>query len=154
LTFKLSQAGPDDLDVLVAHRLGMWNDIHPELRSKVRGSRRATRGWIKRNLADGTLVGFIARTGDGKVAGSGCVWIRPEQPRPTSARQQVPYLMSMFTVKEYRRRGVARMIVKRALGWCKRHGYDRIVLHASKEGRALYERFGFEPTSEMRLRLE
>ena len=154
MRFKLSQAGPEDLGLLVTHRLGMWRDIHPELRSKVRESRGATRGWIKRNLASGALVGFIARTADGKVAGSGCVWIRPEQPRPTSPRQEVPYLMSMFTVKKYRRKGVARMIVKRALGWCRQHGYERVVLHASKKGRPLYVSFGFEPTSEMRLRLE
>jgi hypothetical protein len=28
-------------------------------------------------------------------------------------------------------------------------GYDRVVLHASQQDRALYESIGFEPTSEM-----
>jgi hypothetical protein len=28
-----------------------------------------------------------------------------------------------------------------------------VNLHASKEGRALYEKLGFEPTNEMRLKL-
>jgi hypothetical protein len=35
----------------------------------------------------------------------------------------------------------------------RKQGYERIVLHASNEGRPLYESFGFEPANEMTLRL-
>lgn len=104
-------------------------------------------------MSEDRLVGFVVRTTEGKLAGSGCLWIRDEQPRPTNPRLQVPYLMSMYTEKEYRRKGVAKMIVQTALEWCREHGYGRVVLHASNEGRQLYESFGFEPSNEMRLRL-
>lgn len=153
MRFKLSYARPDDLDLLVAHRLNMWRDIHPELGEKVHESEKATRDWIRRRLADHSLVGFIARAPDGRVAGSGCIWIRVEQPRPTNPRQEFPYLLSMYTERGFRRKGVARLVVKRALKWCRDHNYERIVLHASDEGRPLYEAFGFEPTTEMRLKL-
>jgi len=43
--------------------------------------------------------------------------------------------------------------VESALKWCREHGYDRVVLHASKEGKPLYESLGFEPANEMRFRL-
>jgi GNAT superfamily N-acetyltransferase len=143
----------DDLDLLVMHRLEMWLDIHPELEADVRDSEEATRDWIKARLSEGRLIGFIVRTDGGAVAGSGCVWTRDEQPRPRNPRHRVAYLMSMYTAKDFRRRGVAKMVVKSAIEWSKEEGYDRVVLHASKEGRPLYEEFGFEPTSEMRLRL-
>lgn len=130
----------------------MWRDIHPELASKVDESEELTREWVRAKLAEGKLIGFIARAQDGKVAGSGCIWLRDEQPRPTNPRQVVPYLTSMYTEKGFRRRGVARLIVQGALKWCREHGYDRVVLHASEEGKQLYEGFGFEPTSEMRLK--
>lgn len=152
LKFKLTYAGPDDLDLLVAHRLKMWLDIHPEYEARVARSEAATRRWIKKTLSEGKLIGFVVREQDGKVAGSGCIWIRPEQPRPTSSRQEVPYLMSMYTEKGFRRKGVAKMIVQRALKWCREHRYDRVVLHASLAGRPLYEALGFEPTSEMRIK--
>ena len=104
-------------------------------------------------MSRGKLVGLIARAPDGRVAGSGCIWVREEQPRPTNLSLEVPYLMSMYTEKEFRRRGVARAIVKGALKWCRAHEYERVILHASKQGRPLYEGVGFEPSSEMRLRL-
>jgi GNAT superfamily N-acetyltransferase len=39
------------------------------------------------------------------------------------------------------------------LQWCRDRGIRRLTLHASGEGRPLYERFGFRPTNEMRLEL-
>jgi GNAT superfamily N-acetyltransferase len=153
LAFRLSYATSKDLDLLVAHRLNMWRDIHPELGSKIDESTGATRRWVREKLRRGELVGFVVRTTGGKVAGSGCVWIREEQPRPTNPLQKVPYLLSMYTEEEFRRRGVARMIVKRALKWCRAHHYDRLTLHASTQGRILYESLGFETTQEMRIKL-
>ena len=112
-----------------------------------------TRRWIRKKLAEHALIGIIARAKDGRIAGSGCIWLRDEQPRPTTTQQVVPYLLSMYTEKEFRRRGVARSIVKKALRWCRDHRYERVVLHASEAGRPLYEEFGFLPTTEMRLNL-
>ena len=142
-----------DLDVLVSHRLKMWGDIHPELGAAVDGSRKITRTWIRKRLLEKRLVGFIVRTSRGAVAGSGCIWVREEQPRPTGPRLVVPYLMSMYTERPYRRKGVARLVVQSAIKWCTDRKYDRIILHASAEGRPLYLGLGFEPTNEMRLKL-
>ena len=153
-SFKISKAGRGDVDLLLAHRQKMWLGIHPELEKEVKGSEEMTRDWIKRRLSEGRLVGFIAKTSEGKVAGSGCIWIREEQPRPTSAHLEVPYLMSMYTVKTFRRRGVGKLIVKRAIKWSRERGYEGIVLHASNEGRPLYEGLGFEPANEMKLKLQ
>jgi GNAT superfamily N-acetyltransferase len=153
LEFGVSNAGHEDIELLVAHRQNMWHEIYPELGARVDESTEAVREWIRKRLSDGTLVGFIVRAGDGAVAGSGCLWIRPEQPRPTSPHLEVPYLMSMYTEKAFRRKGVGKRVVEAALQWSREHGYERVVLHASIEGRPLYEAFGFAATNEMRLEL-
>jgi GNAT superfamily N-acetyltransferase len=152
-TFTLSYAQASDLGTLVSHRQKMWLDIHPELSEEVRESEELVRRWIKKRLSSKNLIGFIVRARDGEVAGSGCIWIREEQPRPTNSRLEAPYLMSMYTEEKFRRRGVAKMVVKAAIGWARDHGYERLVLHASSEGRPLYEGLGFQPSSEMRIRL-
>ena len=41
-----------------------------------------------------------------------------------------------------------------ALEWCREHRIRAVILHSSKDGRALYEKLGFRPTNEMRLTLE
>jgi hypothetical protein len=37
------------------------------------------------------------------------------------------------------------------LAWCRAHGIPRASLHASPEGRLLYEALGFQSTNEMRM---
>jgi GNAT superfamily N-acetyltransferase len=152
-SFKLSYAGIGDVGILAEHRRRMWLDIHPEYEKEVRATGAATRKWIRDQLSKGTLIGLIVRNSAGEVAGSGCIWLREEQPRPTTMRFTIPYLMSMYTREKFRRKGVARFIVKAAMKWCREHDYDRIVLHASKHGRPVYEGLGFEPSNEMRFNL-
>jgi GNAT superfamily N-acetyltransferase len=153
-SFKLSYAGQEDVNLLAEHRKKMWLDIHPEYENEVRAMEKRTKRWIRDQLSKGSLVGLVVRTADGEVVGTGCIWLREEQPRPTSMRLVVPYLMSMYTVKKFRRQGVASLIVKGALKWCRKKNYDRVVLHSSKEGRSVYERLGFEPSNEMRFRFQ
>lgn len=149
--FKITYARPADLELLVEHRLSMWHELRPEYRAKIERSRAHTRRWIKAKLGSRELVGFVARTRDGRVAGSGCIWLREEVPRPNNPLHVVPYLMSMYTVKDFRMQGVAREIVKRAVKWSRAHHHERVVLHSSDNGRRLYEEVGFVPTREMRL---
>lgn len=153
MEFSLVFAGPDDVDLLVKHRLGLLREVHPELETKIEESEVWTRDWIRKRLSEGELVGLLAKAEDGKVAGSGCIWLRDEQPRPTNPRMIAPYLMSMYTTPEFRRKGVARLIVEGALKWCKERGYERVSLHASEAGKPLYESLGFWPTTEMRAKL-
>jgi len=40
------------------------------------------------------------------------------------------------------------------LDWIKQQGLRSVNLHASDEGRPLYERLGFESTNEMRLKFD
>jgi hypothetical protein len=37
--------------------------------------------------------------------------------------------------------------------WCRKERLAAVYLHASKDGRTLYEQLGFEPTNEMKLSL-
>jgi ribosomal protein S18 acetylase RimI-like enzyme len=54
---------------------------------------------------------------------------------------------------EYRRRGIARSIMRELIDRWRSQGFDCVCLHASDEGRPLYEQIGFQPTNEMRLNL-
>jgi hypothetical protein len=48
---------------------------------------------------------------------------------------------------------MAKRIVQAALEACRSAGLRRVTLHASEEGRPLYEALGFQATNEMRLTL-
>ena len=61
--------------------------------------------------------------------------------------------MNVYMAVEFRRRGLAGELMKVALQWCRSNGVDTLVLHASPNGRRLYESMGFVGTNEMRIRL-
>ena len=54
---------------------------------------------------------------------------------------------------DFRRKGVARRLMQTMIDWCREKNFAAVYLHASKDGKPLYETLGFEPTTEMRLKL-
>lgn len=143
-----------DLDVLVHHRRSMWEDIGINDKVALQEHDSAYRRWARGRLRSGKLLGWVAET-NGSAVGSACVWLQPQQPRPVSGviGKALPYLLSMYTEPSFRERRVGAQILSRAIKWARRNGYSRINLHASKMGRPLYLRYGFERTWEMALNL-
>ena len=76
-------------------------------------------------------MAWVVKSADGRTAGGGCVWLQQVQPRPHHAS----------------------MVVKEATKWCRKKGYERLMLHASEMGRRVYSKLGFKRTWEMRLDL-
>ena len=47
-------------------------------------------------------------------------------------------ILNVFTEPEWRRRGVAALLIQHIIDWSREQRLDRLVLHASAEARALY----------------
>jgi len=60
---------------------------------------------------------------------------------------------NVYTDPDYRRCGIARQLMATIITWCKQQGFARVTLHASGDGRQLYESLGFVDSNEMRLGL-
>ena len=87
------------------------------------------------------------------VAGAG-LWLRPMIPRPHQdgvAQGVEALIVNVYTEPDWRRRGLAALLMQRVLDYTRDHRITRVLLHASKDGRPLYESLGFVPTTEMRL---
>jgi len=151
---RLREATLKDLSTLVRHRRGMWRELRSFPPRELDRHDVAYRRWVRTLMPAGEFVAFLVEDGGGAPVGSGGLWLMPSQPRPgVLGRGRVPYILSMFTEPAFRGRGVASRIVRAMLAWSRRQGYGRVVLHASRFGRPVYERLGFEPGSEMRLEL-
>jgi GNAT superfamily N-acetyltransferase len=97
--------------------------------------------------------GFLVEC-ETQVVGGGGVWLRPLLPRPGALQGSLEaYVLNVYTEPEHRRRGVARAIMAAVIDWSREHRVARVVLHASKEGRRLYDSLGFEASNEMRLEI-
>jgi GNAT superfamily N-acetyltransferase len=105
----------------------------------------------------GHYVSWLASLSDQPetiIAGAG-VQLQPILPRPLSyasigeGRQAI--IVNVFTEPQWRRRGIASLLLREIISWSRTERVDRLVLHASEEGRSVYERLGFIATNEMRL---
>ena len=110
-------------------------------------------------LASEEYVGWLAVAEDGKIVGGAGVQFRPLIPRPADRGNGVAVgreglVMNVYTDPAWRRRGIARRLMEEIIAWAKGVGIVRLVLHASDEGRPLYEQLGFAATNEMRYRGE
>lgn len=110
------------------------------------------RPYLAAALANGTLRGWLACAGEQIVAG-GVVLISPWPSHPYDGQCRRATILNMYTDPPFRRQGIARRIMQTMIDWCRKEGFVRVDLHASDQGRPLYESIGFEPTNEMRLKL-
>ena len=105
--------------------------------------------WVRGRLADGTYLAWFAEDGGHVAAGLGA-WLKPIHPGLRSDRLDVPYVLNVFTDPGYRGRGLARRLMAEVLAWAESNGHPVVELHASDDGRHLYETLGFQQTNEMR----
>ena len=151
--FTVRKATLKDLPSLVHQRRAMWRDLGAREQGELDRADKVYARWARSRMKSGTLMGWVAEN-DGKVLGGGCVWLQPVQPRPGYKLMIQPYLLSMYTEPRSRGLGVASGVVEKALEWCGKNRFSQLRLHASKMGRKVYLRHGFERTWEMRRRIK
>jgi GNAT superfamily N-acetyltransferase len=160
--FQIRLATTADLELISRHRARMFVDMG-ELPQEMFDSFRAqSLDALGQMFVEGKYVGWLASAKDEPnkiVAGAG-VQLRevPPHPQPDASgkieivcgRQAI--IQNVYTEREWRRRGLAALLIKRIIDWAREQGIESLVLHASDEGRAVYQRLGFIQTTEMRLR--
>lgn len=108
--------------------------------------------WVRQKLEDESYVGWLVSKDGVVIAGAGMflmdfpsLWMDTEPVRA--------YLLNFYVDPEFRGNGLAYRLLKMAVADARGRGIKVVSLHASKFGKPLYERNGFEPTNEMILRL-
>ena len=113
----------------------------------------SSRPLFARALGEGSYRGWLAQDHDGRVVAGGGIILLPYHSSPRDPSPQRAWIVNMYTEPEHRRQGLARRLMDEMIGWCRGRRMTTVYLHASEEGRALYESLGFTPTNEMRLHL-
>jgi GNAT superfamily N-acetyltransferase len=158
--FQIRFATVADLEVISWHRARMFQDmgeLPPDLFESFRDQSLET---FQSMFERGEYVGWLASLENEPeqiVAGAG-VQLREVPPHPqtnpngkidiVSGGQAI--IQNVYTEPDWRRRGLAALLIERIIDWTHAQGIESLVLHASDEGRALYERLGFIATTEMR----
>jgi GNAT superfamily N-acetyltransferase len=155
------RASPADAAVIARHRVEMFRDMGALDEPSAEPLREATMRALARMMPAGEYVAWLAFPVDRpeEIVGGAGAQVRALLPRPLPDRGTVrtgpeAIILNVYTAPAWRRQGVARVLMEQVIAWAREEKIARLVLHASPEGRRLYEQLGFEATNEMRYRGE
>jgi GNAT superfamily N-acetyltransferase len=138
----------DDFAVICAHRRLMFAEMGTAAATLDLASE-AYAAWLAPRLTDGRYFGFFAED-QGAVIGGVGLRIMDFPPNPNHpATDQRGFVLDMYVQPEYRGRGIAADLMRRAEKEMQERGIVYATLQASEMGRPLYEKLGWGATSEM-----
>jgi GNAT superfamily N-acetyltransferase len=150
--FAIRRASSDEIETLVAHRRAMFVDMGYRDEAALNAMAARCHPWLLAKMSRGEYLAWLATAPDGSIAAGAGLWLMDWIPHMVGSGSR-GNILNVYTEVEFRRRGLAGELMKVAIEWCRSNGVDVVVLHASPDGRRLYEAMGFKGTNEMRMRL-
>lgn len=143
---------PTDLTLICQHRDAMFRESGWD-EMALAAMAVPFREWLAPRLVDGRYFGFMAED-LGRVIGGIGLMILTWPPHPSHPHDdRRGYVLNLYVDPASRRRGIARDLMHMAQSELTRRGLAYAVLHATANGRKLYEKIGWAGTSEMALPL-
>jgi GNAT superfamily N-acetyltransferase len=150
---QIREATQHDIPEILRQRRAMYEDMDYKDAAALAAMVTISASYLAKAMADGSFHAWLASIETRTVAG-GAIIISPWPAHPYDLECRRATILNVYTDRDYRRRGIARQLLETMIAWCKQEGFARVDLHASPDGRHLYESLGFEPSNEMRLKLK
>jgi ribosomal protein S18 acetylase RimI-like enzyme len=150
--FEIRKATAQDIDEIVRLRLELFKELG-EVQSGHEEALviTATRKYLEEALLNNEFISYLALSNHHVVSISGMVLFK-RPPYLDNLEGLEAYILNMYTIPQYRGKGLARKLLENCIEECKQIGVKRIWLHASDDGIPLYKNMGFTfKNSEMEL---
>lgn len=151
----IREARIEEIETLIALRGAMFEAMGHEA-SRIEAARPSMRAYFSEHMASGAFRVWVAEADDRIVASIGLV-IHSIPPSPRNHVGKEAYVMNLVTLPAFRRQGIAKALLAHLLEVVRTEGIPVVSLHASNDGRGLYESLGFrvrEDVPEMELWFE
>jgi GNAT superfamily N-acetyltransferase len=133
-----------DIDDLISLRMVFLKEVesvyNPKYESEVNSS---FSKYLQETIPAESYVSWLA-VKDGKIVATSGLSFNTVPPSYGNHTGKEAYIMNMYTIPEYRRKGIARNLFVKTLEEAKKRGVGKIRLHATEKGRPLYLKYGFE----------
>jgi GNAT superfamily N-acetyltransferase len=143
-----------DAQTIAAHRRAMFYEMGYRHAAALDAMVAAFLPWLRLRLASAEYLAWLALAPDGAIVAGLGLWLMDWPPHMIGPGAPRGNILNVYTEPAFRRQGIARRLMNEALDWCRANGIQAVILHASEDGKKLYEDLGFKPTNEMRIQLE
>jgi len=105
-----------------------------------------TKQYIENGLKDGSFVAWAAMNTHSKIVAASGLTFYTLPPNDWCPNGKTAYIGNVYTLPEYRRKGIAKHLIALDIEEAKKNGCQRILLDAmhSNADKSIYEKFGFE----------
>jgi GNAT superfamily N-acetyltransferase len=148
----IREATPDDIPEIVRQRRAMYEDMDYKDSEALAAVVATSTAYLSEALPNGSFRAWLAVSAE-RIVGGGAIVISPWPSHPYDGQCRRATILNVYTYPDHRKRGIGRQLMQTMIEWCRQEGFTFVSLHASKDGRHLYETMGFEATNEMRLNL-
>lgn len=132
-----------DIPQTVSLRLQFLKEVYPQADdSRDAVLQEKITAYLQEHLPKGDFVNLFAEDNGQVVASAGIVFYN-QPPLYHNLDGQVAYILNVYTLPAYRGQGIARALMERLITEAKDRNTGKLSLHASKDGRLLYEKLGF-----------
>ena len=143
----LRKATKEDIHTLSNHHARMFEEMFiiagkPIDKGDLTSLHRKYQEKLENQLPTSQCQSVIAEKNN-KIIASGAVSIMSYVPVPGDLNHEVGYIHTIYTEKNYRKRGVAKSILNALKELCQQANLKRVFLFSSNEGESLYKEFGF-----------
>ena len=142
MSYTYRKADLSDIDLLVQLRIEFIASFGHPPSDESRVALDNYRDFLLEVMTDGSFVQWLCELG-GEVVAYGSVSFYRLPPTYGRPNGRVAYIGNMFTHPAHRRKGLAKKILQLLVEEAKAVRCHEIRLDASREGRPLYENFGF-----------
>jgi GNAT superfamily N-acetyltransferase len=150
----LRRATPGDVEALVRLRVALLREMGAVDEVGSAPLAAAIRRYLETELPAERFLAWVGTDADGAVVACGGLVFLQKPPSPGNYSGREAYIMNMYTAPEWRGRGVASRMFAAIVRHAREAGAESARLHATEDGRAIYERSGFRLVgNEMVLRL-
>jgi ribosomal protein S18 acetylase RimI-like enzyme len=151
--YDIRPATREDAAIIAVQRRRMFLDMGCPDDSNMQAMLTSFLPWVREAISSGKYLGMLATSVDQVAAGAGMLLLE-NAPGFNDQNTTRAYIFNVYTGLEHRRQGLARQLIQALLEEAKMRGIRSVSLHATNDGKALYQELGFEASNEMRLLLE
>ena len=140
---NIRKVGEGDIPAMTAARLNYLTEMQGERSQEyLQELQGKLQQFFIQTMQEGSFFALLADD-DGKVVSYGGMVLKKIPGDLNQSSYLEGDILNMYTLPEYRRRGISSLILKQLLAEAKTMGVSKVALHCSKDGEPLYRKFGF-----------